>query len=129
MHACMDRFWHLADSGGSVQAPGRQSVREHIATALMSGWSPEGLATWVHHQLTIASKRKKISSVPGFIVSQLKQIPAADQPTSREAPDGLRAAAAANRPGCDDCDLGWITQADGRDAKCPTCFPAARKSA
>ncbi|MBA8827848.1 hypothetical protein FHX42_005255 [Saccharopolyspora lacisalsi] len=79
-HACMDvvsQFWKLISSSiAMIDPPGRSNVQSQVQTALQSGWTPESLTHWVHTQLTAAKKRTTVRSPAGFVISQLREIPA-----------------------------------------------------
>jgi hypothetical protein len=71
-----DEFWRAITTaiGSAVQAPGRESVRAQLDTAWAAGWSPAALSAWALRQVRTA--RRPITNRPGFVVAQLRAIPA-----------------------------------------------------
>lgn len=75
----MGEFWELMGQEARIDPPGRQAVAEQVAVALRTGWTPQALSEWAGKQLRSARRRGPVGNPGGFLVSQLKQIPAVEQ--------------------------------------------------
>lgn len=90
MDALVTEFWQLISSSVAVVDPrGRSSVRTPVETALQAGWTPATLSEWAGKQLTNAQNRTTVRSPGGFVVSQLREIPAVAETTepTKSKPD------------------------------------------
>jgi hypothetical protein len=90
-----DDFWKLINTEvARIDPPGQASVRPQLSVAFTAGWEPAGLVTWVQAQLTSAKGR--VANPAGFVVAQLRGIPATPPPAQATPPAALP-------PACDDC--------------------------
>jgi hypothetical protein len=119
---CMDEFWQLINTIARVDPAGRRAVHQQVATALSTSWTAKALAEWVTHQLRSARARNRVSNPGGFVVSRLKDIPAAEN----LQPEHDRPTPPVPLPHCDQCGaaegdplaLRMRTTTDGRLRRC-----------
>lgn len=100
-YACMhgdphEEFWAILARSPLVltpiDPPGRRAVRAKLTVAFKAGWTPDSLAGWLAAQVASA---RKLSNPAGFVIAQLKEIPAPAEvpPTPRELAEQRSAAA------------------------------------
>jgi hypothetical protein len=126
---CMhDEFWSMITTTVTpVDLPGRTSVRTQLDVAFASGWTPESLSAWIGKQLE--ASRGRISNRAGFVIAQLRAIPAPAQvatPSVSPRPEWCGADGADGSDPCDPTTRLRERVSDGAMYRCPVCNPRAQ---
>lgn len=92
------KFWEELTRTVRVDRPGRRSVADHVREALNRGWTPASLAAWAVDQ--VQARGTSVKRPAGFVVTQLRDIPATPPPAA--APQQSARDLIAACPRCDD---------------------------